>query len=190
MFGPRRELRPKRKYSEIVWLLMGRTAPHQHKRGRAHRTSEYLRPSYSGDLRLAWAAEKGTRPKAEYHHVLMATSSTAESELALPPGPRLPSPLQTLLVVSRPVGYLDECRRRYGPVFQVRVIGRPPIVYAAPTADAAERVYDSDQNAALRGAVREILQARGWRSLLGLASMASSGRSIGNCLIRCCARAS
>ena len=96
------------------------------------------------------------------------TGSAAGSASALPPGPRLPRLLQTLLIVARPVRYLGGCRRRYGPVFQVRIVGKPPIVYAS-TADAAECVYGADKDAALRGAVREFFEpVVGARSLVCL----------------------
>ena len=57
-----------------------------------------------------------------------------------------------------PVGYLDECRRRDGPGFQRLGLsaGRP--LSTPPPRMPAERVYDSDQNAALRGAVREFFK--------------------------------
>jgi cytochrome P450 len=46
----------------------------------------------------------------------------------LPPGPRLPSPLQTLAWWSRPTAYLERCRARYGRRFTVRLTGQSPFV--------------------------------------------------------------
>ncbi len=46
----------------------------------------------------------------------------------LPPGPRLPSALQTLGWWSRPTAFLDRCRARYGGRFTVRLLGQPPFV--------------------------------------------------------------
>ena len=40
----------------------------------------------------------------------------------LPPGPRLPRWLQTLLVWNRTNPFLERCQRRYGPVFTIRAL--------------------------------------------------------------------
>jgi cytochrome P450 len=39
---------------------------------------------------------------------------------SIPPGPRLPRPLQTILWAARPLSFMKSARRRYGPVFTVR----------------------------------------------------------------------
>ncbi len=65
-----------------------------------------------GGRRLA-----GTRP-----------SGGAAVNAQLPPGPRLPSPLQTLAWWSRPTAYLERCRARYGRRFTVRLTGQSPFV--------------------------------------------------------------
>jgi hypothetical protein len=46
----------------------------------------------------------------------------------LPPGPRLPSVLQTIGWWSRPTAYLERCRARYGKRFTVRLLGQVPFV--------------------------------------------------------------
>ncbi len=46
----------------------------------------------------------------------------------LPPGPRLPSALQTLGWWSRPAAFLERCRARYGRRFTVRLLGQSPFV--------------------------------------------------------------
>ncbi len=46
----------------------------------------------------------------------------------LPPGPRLPSALQTLGFWNRPTAFLERCRRRYGSRFTIRLLGSPPFV--------------------------------------------------------------
>src|SRR5579864_2892150 len=43
--------------------------------------------------------------------------------MALPPGPPLPAPLQTLLWITRPLGLMEACRERYGDVFTLRFTG-------------------------------------------------------------------
>lgn len=63
--------------------------------------------------------------------------------MALPPGPRLPKPVQTLLVWSRTIPFLAACRRRYGDCFTVRVAPMGRLVYLADPADI-KRVFTGD----------------------------------------------
>lgn len=46
----------------------------------------------------------------------------------LPPGPRMPSALQTLGFWSRPTSFLERARQRYGRRFTIRLFGSPPFV--------------------------------------------------------------
>jgi cytochrome P450 len=46
----------------------------------------------------------------------------------LPPGPRMPTALQTLGFWSRPNAFVERCARRYGRRFTLRVISQPPFV--------------------------------------------------------------
>ena len=46
----------------------------------------------------------------------------------LPPGPRLPPPMQTVGWWTRPTGFLDKCRRRYGKKFTVRLAAQDPFI--------------------------------------------------------------
>jgi cytochrome P450 len=46
----------------------------------------------------------------------------------LPPGPRMPSPLQTIGWWSRPTAYMERCRARYGQRFTIRLTGQSPFV--------------------------------------------------------------
>jgi cytochrome P450 len=46
----------------------------------------------------------------------------------LPPGPRLPSVLQTLGWWKRPIAFLEGCRARYGRRFTIRLLGQAPFV--------------------------------------------------------------
>ena len=41
---------------------------------------------------------------------------------ALPPGPRLPKPLQTLRWGARPMRFMETCRRRYGDIYTMRIL--------------------------------------------------------------------
>jgi cytochrome P450 len=62
-----------------------------------------------------------------------------------PPGPRLPGLLQSVGIVTRPLGFVRACRRRYGPTFtvvfapfgEVVYLTEPEDVKAAFTGDAA-----------------------------------------------------
>jgi cytochrome P450 len=47
---------------------------------------------------------------------------------ALPPGPRLPTPLQSMGFWTRPLAFLERCRARYGSRFTLRLLGSPPFV--------------------------------------------------------------
>ncbi|MFI4989710.1 MAG: cytochrome P450 [Solirubrobacterales bacterium] len=46
----------------------------------------------------------------------------------LPPGPRLPSALQTLGWWTRPTAFAERCRARYGRRFTIRLLGQSPFV--------------------------------------------------------------
>ncbi len=49
-------------------------------------------------------------------------------ETQLPPGPRMPTALQTIGWWSRPTAYLERCRARYGGRFTIRLLGQSPFV--------------------------------------------------------------
>ena len=46
----------------------------------------------------------------------------------LPPGPRMPTALQTLAFWSRPNAFVERCAARYGRRFTLRIFGQPPFV--------------------------------------------------------------
>src|SRR6478735_4852824 len=50
---------------------------------------------------------------------------------ALPPGPRWPSAIQTVGWWNRPLAFHEECRRRFGKRYTVRLLGAPPFVMHA-----------------------------------------------------------
>ncbi len=52
----------------------------------------------------------------------------ARSSDGLPPGPRLPSALQTVGWWTRPTGFLERCRRLYGKRFTIRLAAQDPFV--------------------------------------------------------------
>ena len=47
----------------------------------------------------------------------------------LPPGPRLPKPVQTLGFWTRTIPWFERCRARYGKRFTIRLLGTPPFVH-------------------------------------------------------------
>src|SRR5580704_8442327 len=47
---------------------------------------------------------------------------------SLPPGPRMPHPLQTIGWWARPTAFLERCRARYGKRFTIRLTGQSPFV--------------------------------------------------------------
>lgn len=49
-------------------------------------------------------------------------------ETQLPPGPRMPTALQTIGWWSRPTVYLERCRARYGRRFTIKLLGQSPFV--------------------------------------------------------------
>ncbi|MCB8971533.1 MAG: cytochrome P450 [Solirubrobacterales bacterium] len=64
---------------------------------------------------------------------------------ALPPGPRSPSPVQTLGWLSRHIPYLEGCRDRYGDTFTLRFTTLDPLVFVSnPTAIKALFANDRD----------------------------------------------
>jgi cytochrome P450 len=81
--------------------------------------------------------------------------------MALPPGPRLPRAVQTLLLIARPVEFLDECHRRYGDCFTVdtHMVGRE-IEIAHP--DLVRAVFTGDPDVFHAGEANDIM-----RPLLG-----------------------
>jgi cytochrome P450 family 135 len=77
----------------------------------------------------------------------------APASSSLPPGPRAPSLVQTLMILRDPVGFLERCRSRYGPVFRVRFVSFTKMVYVAEP-DLARRVFASDRDVGHAGDVR------------------------------------
>jgi cytochrome P450 len=56
----------------------------------------------------------------------------------LPPGPRMPAPVQMLGMWSRPIPFLERCRSRYGRRFTIRLLGQPPFVVLSDPEDLKE----------------------------------------------------
>ena len=60
------------------------------------------------------------------------------SRPTLPPGPRLPRPLQSTGFWTRPLAFLERCRGRYGRRFTLRLLGSPPFVILSDPDDIRE----------------------------------------------------
>lgn len=60
---------------------------------------------------------------------------TPPADTALPPGPPLPPSVQTAVLMRYWPRAVAACRRRYGPVFTLRIVPKNTIVYLADPAD-------------------------------------------------------
>jgi cytochrome P450 len=54
---------------------------------------------------------------------------------ALPPGSRLPRPMQTFAIWRSPCTHLERCRRRYGSRFTINKTSHPPLVFLSDAQD-------------------------------------------------------
>lgn len=72
--------------------------------------------------------------------------------IGLPPGPRMPSPLQALGWSLRPLAFLERCNRNFGKTFTLNVRrGKPWVVLTEP--EDVKRVFTADANAVTASAV-------------------------------------
>jgi cytochrome P450 family 135 len=75
----------------------------------------------------------------------------------LPPGPRLPALLQIARFTQRPVGFVDDCRQRYGNVFTLRLlIGGPSVWVAEP--EYLREVWSRDRDHRLNAGRKFLLE--------------------------------
>ena len=56
-----------------------------------------------------------------------------------PPGPHLPALVQRVRYLRDPLGYIADCQRRFGDVFQIRLVDRGMVFVCTP--DLAKEVY-------------------------------------------------
>jgi cytochrome P450 len=93
------------------------------------------------------------------------SAPTAPRE-GLPPGPRGPAAWQTLRFARDWVGFLQDCRRRYGDVFTVNFAGFGVAVYVADP-DECAAVFQGDPDVFRAGEARAVLEpVVGRRSVL------------------------
>lgn len=76
---------------------------------------------------------------------------------SLPPGPRYPSSVQALGFWSRPLAYLEQCRRRYGTPFTLRLPFSPPFVMVTHP-DQVKQVYTAPADVLHPGEGARVLQ--------------------------------
>jgi cytochrome P450 len=89
-----------------------------------------------------------------------------------PPGPSIPSPIQTALFFLRPFPFVHACQQRYGDIFRLRLIEgfghTGDIVYIADI-DAIRDVFAADGTAAHAGKANAVLEpVTGAQSILTL----------------------
>jgi cytochrome P450 len=75
----------------------------------------------------------------------------------LPPGPRQPSLVQLVHFTRRPVEWLEECGRRYGDPFTVRLPGYGPFVFAAAPGLIKE-IFTGDDEVLHAGKANKVLE--------------------------------
>ena len=85
----------------------------------------------------------------------MAGTTTAEPTTALPhparavraglpPGPRLPAPIQTFGLVARPVPFFERLRSRYGDTFTLRILRAGQMVFISDP-PSLKRLFGADR---------------------------------------------
>jgi cytochrome P450 family 135 len=63
--------------------------------------------------------------------------------IELPPGPRTPRPLQTLRWIARPTAFMEECKRRYGDSFTLKIANEGSWVFISDP-EAIKQVFTGD----------------------------------------------
>ncbi len=84
----------------------------------------------------------------------------------LPPGPRLPAPIQTFGLVARPVPFFERLRRRYGDTFTLRILRAGEMVFISDP-PSLKRLFGADRRNTIAPGRNVILRPiLGERSLL------------------------
>ncbi len=76
---------------------------------------------------------------------------------SIPPGPRSPALVQTLRWLGRPIPMLEDCARRYGDAFTIRLTAYPPLVLFSDPA-AVKDIFTGDPDE-LRGGEANLVLA-------------------------------
>src|SRR3954470_2202200 len=77
--------------------------------------------------------------------------------MALPPGPRMPVPLQGLGWWHRPTAFMERCRARYGKRFTIRLPEQPPFVMLSDP-DELKQVFQAPPDVLHPGEGARILE--------------------------------
>ena len=75
---------------------------------------------------------------------------------SLPPGPSTPRPLQTIRWIARPAAMMDDCRRRYGDMFTLRIAHEGTWVFLADP-EAVKQVFTGDPRVLHAGEANVVL---------------------------------
>ncbi|MGH7806242.1 MAG: cytochrome P450 [Candidatus Binatia bacterium] len=76
---------------------------------------------------------------------------------SLPPGPRRPALAQAFALWRHPVPFFDDCRRRFGETFTLRLPTRPPYVFFSHP-DAVKDIFGGDPDTLRAGEASVILE--------------------------------
>jgi cytochrome P450 len=85
----------------------------------------------------------------------------------VPPGPRLPMPLQTLAMLTRQRPYLERQRRRYGPMFTIEVLSLGRMVVLSDP-ELIKHTFKADPKTLHAGSRSPLRRVLGDNSLLGI----------------------
>lgn len=80
-------------------------------------------------------------------------ATAARSSAREPRGPRAPALVQVLRLYRDPIGYLERCRDRWGPVFRIDYPGAPPLAYVTDPS-LARQLYSHDGDVNRAGEAR------------------------------------
>jgi cytochrome P450 len=89
--------------------------------------------------------------------IVDAPVSGADRLPSLPPGPKESSIRQLVRQVRDPVGYFEDCRKRFGDVYTTRLPGMPPLVsFALP--EAAKEIFANPGDTMWAGEANEPIE--------------------------------
>ena len=77
--------------------------------------------------------------------------------MTLPPGPSAPMPVQAMRWISRPVSFMEDCARRYGDAFTIRLPSEGDIVFLTDPV-AVKQVFTGDPAVFHAGEANGILE--------------------------------
>jgi cytochrome P450 family 135 len=114
----------------------------------------------------AVALHKGPGCLAKFGVHIGYASDVSVATSQLPPGPRMPSALQTLGWGARPLPFMERCRERYGDLFTVRIRNEFTWVFLSDP-EHVKQVFTGDPNVLRAGEANSVLEpVVGSRSVL------------------------